>query len=78
MVKIEPTVPASEYIKLMDQCRRGTEIITQLTTSLTEATQKLKTQADLIKTLSEQNLALVARIESITAITCPNKDTFAA
>ena len=72
MVKIEPTMTQSEFKEFLVEYEKAGQMIRTLTAALTVSQQRLNEQDARVKTLSEQNLGLVARIESITRITCPN------
>jgi uncharacterized protein YaaN involved in tellurite resistance len=72
MVKIEPTMTQSEFKEFLVEYEKAGQMIRSLTTSLNTATQKINEQTTLIEKLSKDNLALVAKLEKITGITCPN------
>jgi uncharacterized protein YaaN involved in tellurite resistance len=72
MVKIEPTMTQSEFKEFLVEYEKAGQMIRSLTTSLNTANQKINEQTTLIEQLSKDNLALVARIDEIIAISCPN------
>lgn len=78
MVKIEPTMTQSEFKEFLAEYEKAGQMIRSLTANLNTATKTINDQATLIEQLSKDNLALVARLDKIIGITCPNKDMFSA